>query len=384
MIREANAVLGTYQQIRGYSAWPDSDFPRNALGKVKKFQVAATLVRPEGVPARAEPVLATATTPAGKLMRITAEVAHVDPTTLTPAATLGEGAGLDSLMQIELLAGIERELGVHLDEANIGPTTTLGELLAMIEHRPAAPRTADAVPAGSPPPATGTATAQAAIRQANKALWYHKAFRSFARTVFSAVYRVRIVGRRNLPATPAILCINHLGYADLFVPLFYLPTKPLIHVVGEEHVKHVSAFRNWLIDHMNIMVPVDRSKPLEALYTMVDVLRADGSLLMYPEGIVSHTEGALQPLQEGAAHAAILANVPLVPAGITGAADLWFRKPLTLRIGPAIDPAAFAGDLDTRRAAMTAELTSRMRALLPGEPPYAGRKLLKNWLTHLF
>ncbi|HEX6605474.1 MAG TPA: AMP-binding protein, partial [Chloroflexia bacterium] len=384
VIREANAVLGTYQQIRGYSAWPDSDFPRNALGKVKKFQVAATLVRPEGVPARAEPVLATATTPAGKLMRITAEVAHVDPATLTPAATLGEGAGLDSLMQIELLAGIERELGVHLDEANIGPTTTLGELLAMIEHRPAAPRTADAVPAGSPPPATGTATAQAAIRQANKALWYHKAFRSFARTVFSAVYRVRIVGRRNLPATPAILCINHLGYADLFVPLFYLPTKPLIHVVGEEHVKHVSAFRNWLIDHMNIMVPVDRSKPLEALYTMVDVLRADGSLLMYPEGIVSHTEGALQPLQEGAAHAAILANVPLVPAGITGAADLWFRKPLTLRIGQAIDPAAFAGDLDTRRAAMTAELTSRMRALLPGEPPYAGRKLLKNWLTHLF
>jgi long-chain acyl-CoA synthetase len=383
VIREANALLGTYQQIRGYSTWADSDFPRNALGKVKKFQVAATLARTEPAPARAEPVLATATTPAGKLMRITAEVAHVDPSTLTPAATLGEGAGLDSLMQIELLAGIERELGVHLDEATIGPTTTLGELLAMIEHRPAAPSTTDAVPAGSPP-ATRARPAPADRRQAGKALWYHKAFRLFARTVFGCLFRVRIVGQRNLPATPAILCSNHLGYADLFVPLFYLPTKPLIHVVGEEHVKHVSRFRNWLIDHLNIMVPVDRSKPLEALYTMVDVLQADGSLLMYPEGIVSHTEGALQPLQEGAAHAAILANVPLVPVGITGAAELWFRKPLTLRLGPPIHPAAFAGDLDTRRAAMTQQLTTRMRALLPGEPPYRGRKLLQQWLTHLF
>jgi 1-acyl-sn-glycerol-3-phosphate acyltransferase len=175
-----------------------------------------------------------------------------------------------------------------------------------------------------------------------------------------------------------------MGYGDLFVPLFYLPVKPLIHVVGEEHVKHVTGFRNWLIDHLNIMVPVDRSKPLEALYTMVDVLHGGGSLLMYPEGVVSHTEGVLQPLQEGAAHAAILAGVPLVPAGITGAAELWFRKPLTLRIGPPINPADFAGDLDTRRHAMTVELAARMQAVLPGEPPYTGPKLLKNWLTHLF
>jgi long-chain acyl-CoA synthetase len=388
VIREANAVLGTYQQIRGYSAWPESDFPRNALGKVKKFQVVAALAQSELATPVPERVLAPATTPAGRLMRITAEVAHVDPATLTPSATLGEGAGLDSLMQIELLAGIERELGVHLDEANIGPTTTLGELLTMIEHRPAAPRTADAVPAGisGPQPAKAAAVpaTPAVVRSAGKALWYHKAFRLVARTVFGFCYRVRITGKRNLPPTPAILCSNHLGYGDLFTPLFYLPTRPLIHVVGEEHVKHVSGFRNWLIDYLNIMVPVDRSKPLEALYTMVDVLHAGGSLLMYPEGVVSHTEGALQPLQEGAAHAAILAGVPLVPMGITGAADLWFRKPLALRIGPPIHPADFAGDLDTRRHAMTAELAVRMQAVLPGEPPYTGPKLLKNWLTHLF
>ena len=132
---------GTHQQIRGYSVWPDSDFPRTALQKVKKHAVVAALL--ERSPA---PVLAAAgeavAAPVGREGRNgsgsrRAWWAYL--AALTPEATLGEGAGLDSLRQIELLAAVEREMGVHVDEFYVGPTTTMREVLALIEHEPGAP-----------------------------------------------------------------------------------------------------------------------------------------------------------------------------------------------------------------------------------------------------
>lgn len=379
-VRQANALLGSHQQIRGYTTWPEPDFPRTALRKVKKHEVLAALHDLQTVAAPA-PAARVATAAGARSLAHIAALAQVDPAVLTPDATLGEAAGLDSLAQIELLAAIERDLGVHVDEADIGPTTTVGELLDLVEHRPAPPSTVDAKPTTPAPPPGGSPPR--AI-DPGKARWYHHAVRVFVRGVFGIFLRVRIVGRRNLPRGPAILCVNHLGWADLFVPLLYLPLEPRLHVLGEEHVKYRSGFRNWLIDRLDIMVPLDRSKPLAAFEAMVQLLRAGGSLLLYPEGVVGHSEGTLQPLQEGAALAALEAGVPLVPAGITGAASLWFGKRLTLRIGRPLDPAAFAGDPETRRAAMTRQLAARMRGLLPGEAETPRRKPLGHWLTHLF
>jgi long-chain acyl-CoA synthetase len=390
VVRQANGRLGTHQQIRGYSVWPDPDFPRTALQKVKKHAVLAMLLERSPAPAPAAVGAAVAPPPdgrAGDLLRLTARVARVDMATLSPEATLGEGAGLDSLRQIELLAAVEREMGAHVDEAYVGPTTTLRELLALIEHEPGAPP-----PGGSARrPQNGLATmltrrtaSPPRPLRVGPARWYQTAFRLFARALFAAVFRVRVGGRRNLPAGPVVLCMNHVGWADLFTPLLFLPPKPRFYVLGEEQVKYLSGFRIWLIDHLEIFIPLDRSKPLEALNGMADVVRRGGSLLVYPEGVVSHTEGELQALQEGAAHVAILTGAPLVPGGMTGAAELWLGKRLTLRVGRPIRPQDFVGTLEERREAMTHELAAAMRALLPGEPPQGGRKLLLRRLTHLF
>jgi long-chain acyl-CoA synthetase len=396
VVRQANAKLGSHQQIRGYSTWPDEDFPRTALRKVKKHEVLAAL---QAAPANVltiaapTPVFAAAGTRAARVIQLAADLAHVDPAVLTPDATLGEAAGMDSLTEIELLAQIDRELGVHIDETNISPTTTIGELLALVEYQPKPPTLTDAVPTpaapipaptdpqGRPAPLVPTIP-PGALRNATVG---QKAFRLFARTVFSAFLRVDVIGRENLPRTPAVLCVNHLGWADLFSPLLFLPVEPRIYVVGEEHVKYRGLLNRLLIDWLHIMIPLDRSHPLGALHQMAETIQpGGGSILIYPEGIVGHAEGVLQPLQEGAAQVAILAGAPLVPIGITGAADLWWRKCLTLRIGEPIDPATAPGAPEIRRADLTARLATAMQALMPGETPQPGRKRLKRWLTHLF
>ena len=388
-VRHANGRLGTHQQNPGLQRLARLRLPAYRLAEGEE-------ARGGGGPARAEP---GARSRGGRGGRRGAGRARGRPAAAHGARGAGghgrAHAGRHARRRgrpglaapIELLAAVEREMGVHVDEAYVGPTTTMRELLALIEHEPGAPP-----PAGiARQPQNGLATMLTRRTaqpprplRVGPARWYQTAFRLFARTLFAAVFRVRVRGRRNLPAGPVVLCMNHVGWADLFTPLLFLPPKPRFYVLGEEQVKYLSGFRSWLIDHLEIFIPLDRSKPLEALNGMADVVRRGGSLLVYPEGVVSHTEGELQALQEGGAHVAILTGAPLVPGGVTGAVDLWLGKRLTLRVGRPIRPQDFAGTLEERREAMTRELAAAMRALLPGEPPQPGRKLLRRRLTHLF
>jgi 1-acyl-sn-glycerol-3-phosphate acyltransferase len=148
-------------------------------------------------------------------------------------------------------------------------------------------------------------------------------------------------------------------------------------------VAHISKFRNALIRWMEVMVPLDRNKPREALRVMGDVLKGGGSLLIFPEGQLGTVEGELLPLQQGAPHLSLHTGTPILPVGMTGPHELWLRRTLTMRVGKAIDPTQFTGDLRTRMNILTWHLDREMRTLLPGEKSSPRLKLLNRWLTEL-
>jgi 1-acyl-sn-glycerol-3-phosphate acyltransferase len=211
-----------------------------------------------------------------------------------------------------------------------------------------------------------------------------KVFRLFVRVLFGLLFRVRVVGLDNVPRHPVIICFNHLGWAEAFLVLLYFPVEPRIYGIGHEHVSELSGFRHWLMDKLHVMIPMDISQPFRALRISEEVLRRGGSLLLSPEGCLGDREGDLMPLQRGAAHASLTTGVPLLPVGITGTKELWLRRPLTVRIGPPIQPADFAGDKRTQVKVMTAALDRAMRALLPGDHAHPRIKLCRRQLTNLF
>jgi len=179
--------------------------------------------------------------------------------------------------------------------------------------------------------------------------------------------------------------VNHLGWTDTFMVLLLLPVEPRIYVLGERQAVLFSRFRVWLLRTFDVLVPLERDKPREALRVMSDLLARGGSLIIYPEGHLGTQEGTIGPLQPGAAHLSVHSGVPLLPIGLTGTQELWLRRPLTLRIGRPLDPAAFPGpDLRSRVRPMTAALDSAMRALLPGDHAHPRFKPLRAWLTNLF
>jgi len=210
-----------------------------------------------------------------------------------------------------------------------------------------------------------------------------KLFRRVLRAIFKLFFRVRVAGLENVPDRPVIICANHLGWTDAFLVLLFLPIEPRIYVLGERQVAHISRFRNRVIRRLQVMVPLDRDKPREALRVMSEVLAGGGSLLIFPEGQLGSVEGDLQPLQNGASHLSLYAGAPILPVGLTGTHELWLRHSLTIRIGSPIDHAEFTGSLRTRMSTQTWQLDQAMRALLPGDKSAPKIKLMRRWLTEL-
>ena len=234
--------------------------------------------------------------------------------------------------------------------------------------------------------APGRKKLEAHLQRGNaaRARWYIRAFKFVVRGIFRLFFRVRVIGLKNVPRTPAIICANHLGWADTFLVLLFFPVEPRVYVLGEQEVKYISGFRTKVIDWLEIMVMLDRSKPVQAVRTMQDMLKRGGSLLIFPEGRLGTEEGELGELQDGAALLSQRSGAPLVPVGLTGTKELWLRRTLTMRIGRPILPAQFEGDTHTRVRDMTARLDREMRALLPGDRERPRIKLLNKWLTKLF
>jgi 1-acyl-sn-glycerol-3-phosphate acyltransferase len=218
---------------------------------------------------------------------------------------------------------------------------------------------------------------------------YIRVFRIVVRTLLRILFRVRVKGLKNVPRTPVVIAANHLGWADPFLILCFLPVQPRIYVLGLslDYVKDPGArdFRKKVVDSLELMVHLHTDRPLEAVRLVTDVLKRGGSLLIFPEGTWSGAqEGHLLELQHGAAHMSQVAGVPIVPIGVTGTQELWLRKTLTLRIGKPIYPHDFDGRIYERVHEMTDRLSAELRPLLPGDRSHARVKLLSHWLTHLF
>jgi 1-acyl-sn-glycerol-3-phosphate acyltransferase len=242
--------------------------------------------------------------------------------------------------------------------------------------------------------APGTSTrqgAKAGPRQSHlpQANFYVRAVRLAVRGLFQLFFRVRVRGLGNLPDTPVIICANHLGWADPFLILCFLPVEPRIYALGYslEYVSDTGAraFRSRVVNSLKVMIQLRVDRPIEAVRAMRDVINGGGSLLIFPEGTyIGASEGMIQPFEEGAAHLSILTGTPVVPVGITGTKELWLRRTITLRVGRSIFPGEFEGNAHERMDAMTSRLEAEVQALLPGDQATARAKLLHNWLNGLF
>jgi 1-acyl-sn-glycerol-3-phosphate acyltransferase len=173
--------------------------------------------------------------------------------------------------------------------------------------------------------------------------------------IFHLLANIKVTGRENVPfGKPYLAAINHIS---LFDPPFALTFWP-------EMIEAMGASTIWekpgqaQLARMFHAIPVHRGDYDRALFDKVlRVLRSGHPLLIAPEGTRSHREemGCARP---GIAFIIEKSRVPVLPVGIVGTTDDFFKKAirverrtLELRIGKPVILPEVEGKGDERHAA---------------------------------
>jgi 1-acyl-sn-glycerol-3-phosphate acyltransferase len=139
--------------------------------------------------------------------------------------------------------------------------------------------------------------------------------RRIAAALLRLLFRLRITGLENLPATgPVLLAGNHTGFLDGPIVFIMLP-RPSAFIVKSE--LYDGPFRRVL--EFARQIPVRRGAPdRTALQRALAVLEHGGVLGMFPEG--TRGEGRLESVQHGIGYLALRAGCPVVPVACVGTA----------------------------------------------------------------
>jgi long-chain acyl-CoA synthetase len=303
IVRDANLRLSGSQQIRGWTIWPDDDFPTTPTQKVKKRIVVDRLVELRRGDRAAEVVAAGgAERQLSAVETLVAQVANVPGAVVRPEAQLSADLGMDSLARVDLLGIIEEELGAYIDEAALAPSATVAELERMVDGAKDVKR--DTGIFGWP---LNPLVRTFGILLQESVVW----------PLVTVFYRVRVTGREKLHGLrgPVLFAPNHCLHFDNGIILTAIPLgwRWKLAVAAAADDIFGSRIRGFLSAVLADAFPLAREgairRSLELLGARLD---RNFSVLIYPEGKLT-VGGPLQPFKSGTGLIAVEGNVPVVP-----------------------------------------------------------------------
>ena len=297
-----NGQLAEQQRIRGFTVWSDEDFPRTHTLKVKKQIVIDTIlgkIQPE--PPTATPAGGRPAGGARSLLHIIAEVSKRDVEDIEEEAALGDDLDLDSLGRVELLSAVEAELGVYMDEGQVGPETTVRQLVDLVDE-------------GSKNPP------MLSFPRWGMRWWCRMTRGALQRGVvfpFVALpYGLKVTGRERLEGItgPVLFASNHnLGLDNpLIIKAVPIEWRRRMAIAGAANL-----WRNpvwWIMNPLlgNGFPLAKEGSVRPSLENMGKILDDGWSVLIYPEGELT-VGGPIKPFMNGTGLVAVEGRIPVVP-----------------------------------------------------------------------
>jgi 1-acyl-sn-glycerol-3-phosphate acyltransferase len=205
--------------------------------------------------------------------------------------------------------------------------------------------------------------------------WLARPFvRMVLRLLLYILAPVKVTGRKNVPLhTAYIVVINHVSLFE----------APLVGAFWPEQLEVIGASDIWDRPGQNILarlwggIPVHRGDyDRAAIEGVLAALRNGLPLLIAPEGGRSHVPG-LQQAKPGVSYIAEQTGLPIIPVGIVGTTDDFWRKaskgkrpPLEMHIGKPFQLPTVTGkgtDRHESRQRMADLVMRHIAGLLPEE-----------------
>jgi 1-acyl-sn-glycerol-3-phosphate acyltransferase len=162
--------------------------------------------------------------------------------------------------------------------------------------------------------------------------------RVLARMAAVGLFRLRVEGRENWPATGGgLVCANHQSYFD--PPLVGLTCPRRMNYLARDSLLRIPGLKQLIL--FLDAIPIDREGGgLAGLKETLRRLKAEELVLIFPEGTRTR-DGEVAPLKPGFIAVARRSGAPLVPVALDGAFQAWprtARLPRLTRLAVVIGP----------------------------------------------
>lgn len=350
-VADANAQLAAHQQIRGFTIWPEEEFPRTHTLKVKKNIVLERLVADaQGESQEAAAPVETVKDEMTPLEQLIVRICEVSPADVKAESILGGDIGLDSLGRVELLSAIEQELGVYIDETQVHPESSVGELETLLAQGSASED--ERFPGWS----------RSGLCRTMRSILYYLVVRPGV----GLLYRVQVTGKDNLKGLsgPVLFAANHNLRLDAGMILIALPgsIRWRLGIAAAADNYFSSVWWRVFSPLLGNTFPFARYGPVRrSLENLGSLLDDEWSVLIFPEG--DRTDGEVKEFKPGTGFVAMEARTPVVPirvtlekAGIYEGGSFPARGRVAVQIG---EPLVFARGTDYLEATEMLELAVR-------------------------
>jgi long-chain acyl-CoA synthetase len=342
--------LPSYQRVHSLELWQEP-LPRTTTRKIRRFEVLERVLRGKTEPAvgRAAPWQPSDAVEKSLLQLLlqTKQQANVHPD-----ANLELDLGVDSLERVEFLSSIKENLGVEIPDEVGGEFLTFGDVVQYVRERLSAELEGGAERKSwkeiLEEPLSAADQAELGDRLRRRRFWeYLFVLTALAvRLLAKLLFRLRGEGLEYLPKEyPFLVCPNHQSYLDAFLVTSILPVRAARRFSALAYSDYIDGFWTAFLGRMIRTIPVDADRNLRrALKLAAEALRRELVLVVFPEGERS-IDGKLKAFRKGPAILATVLGIPVVPAGIRGAYEVWPRgsnrirlHPIRIRFGPPLKP----------------------------------------------
>jgi long-chain acyl-CoA synthetase len=382
-IEGMSAKLPSTKRIGSYEIWQE-DLPRTTTRKLKRFEIKNLVKAQRGrkdrdaelsaeKPLSAEDSAWLERPEVQRGLKVIREASRNAPGALRPSQNLELDLGLDSMQRVELLVGLEQELGGDVEESRLAEIYTVRELVDEVLQSAGSGKTRASFAGWAEvlreDPADPDVLVLAKVRPWSDAVLF--AASRLVQIVSRDRFDLKVTGLEKVPARgPYLLCSNHQSFIDAVVMTSLLgwPVFRVLFSVGTSEI-FGSGFMRKLARLLRVVVVDPDANLVPAMRAGAFGLRHGRVLILYPEGERS-IDGEPKTFKKGAAILAIHQQVPIVPVAIDGFHEAWprgksFQKFAQLKIafGEPIYPPAEDRASEKYYEQLTRELRARVYAM---------------------
>lgn len=174
---------------------------------------------------------------------------------------------------------------------------------------------------------------------------FYKVIRGIMRVVVPFMYRVKCVGRENIPADGAfMLCSNHTSMLDIPLLISLCP-RQLCFMAKKELFEN--SILGWIFRKMGAF-PVDRGgRDIASIRHALGIVKNGDVLAIFPEG-KRYKSGAMREVKAGASFIAVKTGADLVPVSIYKEGKAHPFRRVTVRFGEVLKNADFCPEKATK------------------------------------